>query len=200
MEKESPLNNNFADTVKDSFADLLKILRLVVFLFPVIGPLFIFFFCWLFGSVVKGFVYLAYLFSAIIFRLLIAYPLYTQQDEFMCGFGAYVLFFSIGYCCYPMLYNADAVNPTVICACTLMTALYIYVTALECPVNASASINWCFGVAYGVLIAYLMSLGGASSYLFLTELSTRQYCSMPSSQKFKCSVYQGGQLITTYNK
>lgn len=188
-------------TTKVLQEEIPKIAHLIVLLAPIIVPLFIFLGT-IFTNFVKGFVYIGYLFSAIALRSLVYYPMVEEKGVYFCGFGTYVLAFSMGYVCFPMFSNSDAINSKVISAFVITISLYFFAKYFspDCQINAESFINLFVGFFYGCLIGYLMTIGGSSAYLFLSELSSREYCSMPTSQKFKCSVYQGGQLITTYQQ
>lgn len=176
-----------------------KLFYLILKLLPVIVPIFLFLWSTM-SNIINGLVYLAFLFSAIVLRFLVYVPLYNDRTAIFCGFGTYVLCFSMGYICFPMLINPDAVNPMVLSIFIIVISVYFYskYTSVECGLNVESFLNCLVGTLYGVLIAYLMQIGGSSGYLYLNELSTRQYCSTPSTQTFKCSVYQGGQLLSEY--
>jgi len=90
-----------------------KLAQLILLLVPVIVPLFIFVGT-MFTSFVKGFVYIGFLMSAVVLRSVLYYPLVREAGVYFCGFGTYVLSFSMGYVCFPMFSNADAINAKVI--------------------------------------------------------------------------------------
>ena len=57
-------------------------------------------------------------------------------------------------------------------------------------------LNLVTGAAVGLLIPGLLYVGGSSKYLFFNEISsTKEICSMPKKQNFKCAVYKNGELI-----
>lgn len=56
--------------------------------------------------------------------------------------------------------------------------------------------NILFGAVLGIFFVGSMYIGGSSKYLFFNELSsTKQICSQPKEQTFKCQVYQNGELL-----
>jgi hypothetical protein len=57
-------------------------------------------------------------------------------------------------------------------------------------------LNVCAGLFCGYLIISLMSWGGSSKFLFFNEESrSREVCTQPSTQTFKCKVYKDGELV-----
>jgi hypothetical protein len=57
------------------------------------------------------------------------------------------------------------------------------------------------GLGLGSLISSLTYNSPIRSNLFINELTNnKQICSMPSKQKFKCSVYKNGELVSTTMK
>jgi hypothetical protein len=57
------------------------------------------------------------------------------------------------------------------------------------------------GIGLGSLVSSLTYNSGIRSYLFVNELTNNnEVCSMPSKQKFKCSVYKNGELVSTTMK
>jgi hypothetical protein len=57
------------------------------------------------------------------------------------------------------------------------------------------------GLGLGSFISALTYNSGIRSNLFITELTkNKEICSMPSKQKFKCSVYKNGELVSTSMK
>jgi hypothetical protein len=56
------------------------------------------------------------------------------------------------------------------------------------------------GSALGIGISCLMYFFNGQNLLFTTEIpSDKVSCSRPSQQKFKCSVYNNGELISSQN-
>jgi len=58
-------------------------------------------------------------------------------------------------------------------------------------------LNVLLGVASAAAIVTLMYTGGSGKYLFFNEISSdKEMCSQPSTQTFKCSLYQDGTLVS----
>jgi hypothetical protein len=62
--------------------------------------------------------------------------------------------------------------------------------------------EFCFNIGCGALISSFVVLpmitGGSSIRLFFNQVqSSKETCSQPSKQQFKCDVYKNGQLVQT---
>ena len=58
-------------------------------------------------------------------------------------------------------------------------------------------LNVLMGAASATLIIILMYVGGSSKYLFFNEMSSnKEMCYQPSTQTFKCSLYNNGELVS----
>jgi hypothetical protein len=54
------------------------------------------------------------------------------------------------------------------------------------------------GILLGVLISGGLMMTSLKNNLFINELiSDKKVCSVPANQKFKCSVYKNGQLVSS---
>jgi hypothetical protein len=61
-------------------------------------------------------------------------------------------------------------------------------------------LNVLLGLASSALIVTLMYAGGSSKFLFFNETSsTKEVCSVAKNQTFRCSLFQGGELISAMN-
>ena len=71
----------------------------------------------------------------------------------------------------------------------------------KCVIKTSdLFINILLGLASAALIVSLMYAGGSSKYLFFNETSsTKEVCSVSKNQTFRCSLYKGGELISSMN-
>lgn len=56
------------------------------------------------------------------------------------------------------------------------------------------------GSIFGSGISLLMYHLSLKKYLYISESSNSQVCSLPSKSKFKCSVYKNGELISSHTK
>jgi dolichyl-phosphate-mannose--protein O-mannosyl transferase len=87
--------------------------------------------------------------------------------------------------------NVMAFAVLVFCICLDL----FYKSAKNCEITNESYYNIFFGLFYGFIVCFLMYGGGSSQYLFFSELSSREVCSIPQRQKFKCNVYRNGELV-----
>jgi hypothetical protein len=112
-------------------------------------------------------------------------------------FSMFFIAFTMVYICGPMILNKD-INYWVLSAFLfyLLIDIGIRVRLTQCTKFTYALFDTVFGVAAG--IAALSAMYGAKmyNYVFFNETSsTKDMCSMPSKQTFKCAVYKGGELV-----
>jgi hypothetical protein len=164
----------------------------------------------------KGVIYLAFLIGACLLRDLIyrnGFPDKKGSDlvgNKVCdniifsnygnvSFSSYVFAFTIVYLSMPMFIN-NAFNPWLFSGLLVYFALDIYskfingcITKVpELFINVLAG-----GIASGIIVL-LMNVGGSSKYLFFNETqSSKEQCSQPTKQTFKCDVYKDGKLVQT---
>jgi hypothetical protein len=160
----------------------------------------------------KGLIFLAFLIGVSILRNFIymlngASPLIN--DKTICTsiqyskygnptFSAFVFAFTIMYISIPMFSNGS-VNYWIFSGLIFYFFLDIFVKAYKgCIVSpAYLFLNVLLGLASSALIVTLMYFGGSGKFLFFNEVqSSKQMCSMPKNQTFKCSVYKNGELIS----
>lgn len=164
----------------------------------------------------KGIVYLGYLLMASILREVYYYynPFIRSEATAMkpvCSsvqfgstnsnsalFSLFVFTFTICYMIFPM-YSFNTPNFVVFASMLIfMFADLMVKLKYDCaPKITDVVINALGGSVLGVLITALMIHGGSSSFLFFDQpsSSTREQCSRPSEQTFKCSVYKNGELL-----
>ena len=53
------------------------------------------------------------------------------------------------------------------------------------------------GIILGGLISGLLFMSPLKKNLFINDVNNNEVCSMPSKQKFKCSVYKNGELVSS---
>lgn len=122
----------------------------------------------------------------------IQYSKYGNQS-----FSSFVFAFTITYLSVPMFLNGTA-NLWIFIALISYLFIDIYIKIYEkCIVYTSdLFVNVCAGMLSGYLIVSLMSWGGSSNFLFFNqESSSKEVCTQPSIQTFKCKVYKNGELI-----
>ena len=116
-------------------------------------------------------------------------------------FSVFVAGFILVYLCLPMFLN-DNVNWWIFSALIFYICLDVGVKSLQgCIIMNKNGVQMFLDLLVGLGLASIwitaMSAGGSSKYLFFNEMtSDNQQCSMPKKQKFKCSVYKNGELIS----
>jgi hypothetical protein len=113
------------------------------------------------------------------------------------GFSIFVITFTLFYICMPMFLNKD-VNWWVFGGLLFYLLMDVGIRYMKQCITQVSDIllNLVTGAAVGLLIPGLLYVGGSSKYLFFNEISsTKEICSMPKKQNFKCAVYKNGELI-----
>jgi len=189
-----------------------NIIALAVFYSPIIITFCVFGMSFIFQNF-KGFIYLGFLIASCITRefiMAISGVKPKQSQRRVCnivqyskygnaGFSMFIISFTLFYICMPMFLNKD-INYWIFGGLIAFLVLDIGVRYVkECITDVTdILLNLVTGSAAGVLIPGLMFVGGSSKYLFFNEVSsTKEVCSMPKKQQFKCSVYKNGELVTS---
>jgi hypothetical protein len=163
----------------------------------------------------KGFIFLGYLLGVCLIRNYV-YMLNGSEtlkaDNTICSsiqyskygnptFSAFVFAFTIMYISFPMFSNGE-VNFWIFGGLLAYFFLDIFIKIYKkCVIKTGdLFLNVLLGLASSALIVTLMYAGGSSKFLFFNETSsTKEVCSVPSKQTFKCSLYKGGELISSTN-
>ena len=163
----------------------------------------------------KGFIFLGYLLGVCLIRNYV-YVLNGAEtlkaDNTICSsiqyskygnptFSAFVFAFTIMYISFPMFSNGE-VNFWIFGGLLAYFFLDIFIKIYKkCAVKTGdLFLNVLLGLSSSALIVTLMYAGGSSKFLFFNETSsTKEVCSVPSKQMFRCSVFQGGELISSMN-
>jgi hypothetical protein len=154
----------------------------------------------------KGFVYLGFLVSAYVVRIafysMIA-MFHMEEDKgdsymtkgYNCGLGVYILSFTFAYICLPMVFlkNINVVIFAILLFLIVLDILYKHWNM--CQFGSETIFNVISGMVFGFTCCYLMYIGGSKGYLFFSEVSSKEYCTVPQKQKFKCNVYKNGELV-----
>jgi hypothetical protein len=114
-------------------------------------------------------------------------------------FSAFVFAFTIMYLSFPMFSNGT-VNYWVFLSLIAYFFIDISIKIYKnCVIKMSdLFINVLLGASSAAFIVTLMYLGGSGKYLFFNEMaSDKEICYQPSTQTFKCSLYNNGELVTT---
>lgn len=123
--------------------------------------------------------------------------LYSSNSNFgNSTFSMFFITFTMVYICGPMFVNKE-INYWVLSAFIFYLVLDASVRSyFGCINKLLVFLNIIMGLVAGV--ATLLAMYGAkiSNYLFFNEISSsKEICSMPSKQTFKCAVYKNGQLV-----
>lgn len=188
---------------------LSQYITLMVHLLPITQIIFIFTISIILQTV-KGSVYLGFVSAAYVLRVL-AYSLFSmfskkppadgEEDTayatkgYHCGISVYLLSFTFAYICLPMMFLK---NINIMVLAVLLFCIFIdlfYKSTSLCDFTMETFFNIVGGCFIGFLICFLMYMGGASKYLFFSEVSSKEYCSVPQKQKFKCNVFKNGELL-----
>ena len=163
----------------------------------------------------KGFIFLGYLLGVCLIRNYV-YVLNGAEtlkaDNTICSsiqyskygnptFSAFVFAFTIMYISFPMFSNGE-VNFWIFGGLLAYFFLDMFIKVYKkCVVKTGdLFLNVLLGLASSALIVTLMYAGGSSKFLFFNETSsTKEVCSVPSKQTFRCSLFQGGELISSMN-
>jgi hypothetical protein len=112
-------------------------------------------------------------------------------------FSAFVFAFTIMYISFPMFSNGE-VNFWIFGGLLAYFFLDMFIKVYKkCVVKTGdLFLNVLLGLASSALIVTLMYAGGSSKFLFFNETSsTKEVCSVPSKQMFRCQVFKDGTLV-----
>jgi hypothetical protein len=119
-------------------------------------------------------------------------------------FSMFFIAFSFIYLCGPMILNGE-INYWLMSALLFYYFINLFVRKYiaKCHISFSMILvdTFIFGIGGASLIIFLLSVTNNQHYLFFNEnSSTKDICSMPSKQTFKCSVYKNGEIIGETNR
>jgi hypothetical protein len=116
------------------------------------------------------------------------------------GVSVFVLSFVLAYIAFPMFYNKDF-NYLILGMLLVYLMMDIFVRYMQHCFDSPMTdilINALSGITLGIVWPSLLYMGGSSKYLFFNEISSsKEVCSMPKKQQFKCSVYKNGELVAS---
>jgi len=164
----------------------------------------------------KGVIYLAFLIGVCLLRDLIyrnGFPDKKGSDlvgNKVCdniifsnygnvSFSSYVFAFTIVYLSLPMFIN-KAYNWWLFSGLLIYFVLDIFSKYRNGCITKPPElfINILSGGLASGIIVLLMNIGGSSKFLFFNETqSSKEQCSQPTKQTFKCDVYKDGKLVQT---
>ena len=127
---------------------------------------------------------------------------YSMFKDFQnAGYSIFAITFTLFYLCTPMFLNKD-INYLVLSILIFYLLLDFSIRySKQCITSAVAILgNILSGAVLGLTIPILFYSTGASKYMIFNEISSsKEVCSMPKKQQFKCSVYKNGQLVGSTN-
>jgi hypothetical protein len=159
----------------------------------------------------KGFIYLGFLIGVCVVRNFV-YMLNGAKTETNDGsictsiqysaygnptFSAFVFAFTIMYLSLPMFSNG-APNFWVFFGLVVYFFIDIFIKIYKkCVIQTTDLVlNILLGLVSSAIIVSLMYAGGSGKYLFFNEVSsTKEICSQPKKQTFKCQVFKDGTLV-----
>ena len=183
----------------------------------VLSPLLIIFFLVtlsLFNQDIKGIVYLAGIFFALVINIFISGQIknktprdasiicnvfnYPNSDYNIPSISSVMIAFSIAYLLLPMRYNNNMNYFVLVALCSLFGIDAYTKTANLCSPNSGVVLGGLVGFMLGSLWFAIFHTAGYDSLLYFeTYSSNRVFCEKPSKQQFKCKVYKNGQLLKT---
>lgn len=108
------------------------------------------------------------------------------------------LSFTAIYVIMPML-QSHQINISFIVFMSLLWMLdVVHMLTSQCSDYVGVLFGTASGSLFGVLWYYLLHVTGYDSLLYFNTMSSNKlYCSRPTKQTYKCSVYKNGELLTT---
>jgi hypothetical protein len=122
---------------------------------------------------------------------------YSSNSNFgNATFSAFFITFTMVYMCGPMVMNKE-MNYWVLSAFLFYLFLDIGIRSyFDCVKYAYVFLDIVLGFTAGLLALTAMYGAKLYNYVFFNETSSsKEMCSMPSKQTFKCAVYKNGQLV-----
>jgi hypothetical protein len=157
----------------------------------------------------KGYIYLGFLLASIFLRTFFVSKDDTNTNNSnMCNsvnsvkyanygnstFSSFVFGFTISYLAVPMFIHNN-INISVI----LSLFCYLVIDSImkfTCVSFATIFLNFLGGFVIAGIIVTGMNAGGSNRFLFFNEQSsTKEICTQPKNQTFRCKVYKNGELI-----
>lgn len=122
---------------------------------------------------------------------------YSQYGN--SSFSMFFIAFSLVYICAPMFFNQQ-INYWIFSGLLFYYLLDLGVRFYSGCVQKTSEVllHTVIGLASGIISVMVMYGTNTQKYLFFNETSsTKDVCTMPSKQTFKCSVYKNGELVGT---
>ena len=202
MSKTSPmLASDASFSLKNTAKTIQNYIHLFIVLLPIVIPIDV-----LCVSIInmnlKGFVYIGFLIGSYVLRVgfysMIA--MFQSSDSYStkgynCGLSVFVLSYTLAYICTPMFFLKN-INVVILAMLLFFLLLDIFYKHWNmCQFSSETVYNVFCGFFCGFFSCFLMYMGGSKGYLFFSEVSSKESCSVPQKQKFKCNVFKNGQLL-----
>jgi hypothetical protein len=211
MSNTSPMHaSDKSFSLRNTFQTIKHYIHLLVLLLPLIIPIDILFVSVIVQSNLKGFVYIGFLMASYVIRIVFYMILamfrmggkQNVEDDssfatkgYNCGLSVYILSFTFAYICTPMFFLKN-VNVMILALLLFFIVLdVIYKHWNLCQFSFETVFNILGGMLFGFLSCFLMYMGGSKAYLFFSEVSSKEMCSVPQKQKFKCNVFKNGEMV-----
>jgi hypothetical protein len=198
--------NPYGPVMDPNFSNIFKLITLIAPFFIVMLLVTIS----IINSDLKGLVYL----GGVVFLFTIAYMFqstvpFNRMDNACAiwnlgpfkypSFISALYTYTIVYLFFPMVSNGVYNFPLLI----ILLIIYVSDIIIRClKMACSNAINVIFGSVLGIVFActFIVLLSNHPTLLYYNDLlSSKVACSVPSKQKFKCSVYNNGQLVQSIN-
>jgi hypothetical protein len=193
------------------------ILSALSFYSPLIVMIGIFMFSVFSAAINKGLFYIACVFFVTALRMLFLYamkiPQFNQGSP-ICNEGVFLPYTGLSYSTYMLTFTAlyfvtpmfiissqnkvNTVNYLVILffAAYIFFDLFIKISSSCIKLNLSIVADFLSGGILGAIIALLLFGADKISIMFINELnSSKEVCSVPSKQQFRCSLYKNGTIV-----
>jgi hypothetical protein len=163
----------------------------------------------------KGFIYLAFLLACCaareaLYKFTSSIP--SNNNGTICtsiqyskygnpSFSAFVFAFTIMYISLPMFINGY-VNFWIFLGLLFYFLIDMLIKIYKgCIINkGDLAFNILLGIGLSAGFVSALIAGGSGRFLFFNEVSsTREICSQPKEQTFKCSLYKNGELLSDIN-
>ena len=204
-----------SDPQKELYNSLMNIITSLSFYSPLIILTSVFMFSMFTGTIGKFSWYILWFFVITCLRWLIYKPLINENIPQICNtfiprdytYSTYILTFTAMYFIMPMIMissqsKSNAMNYGIIALFIAYILIDLFIKkSLSCITGFFSSLvltNILSGVFFGSVISLGMYSSTLKKYLYINEInSNREFCSMPSKQTYKCSVYKNGQLVSS---
>lgn len=106
--------------------------------------------------------------------------------------------FTLVYLLIPMIYSG-LFNPVVVVVLSIMTginACFLYKKGCTSLIGILVGFLIGSGLA-GIMVALLMASSNRNLLFYNELVSNNAICTRPKKTKFKCSIYKGGELVST---